>query len=83
MQLDNVKTARLQRLAQLTLAVTIGVILWEMLSGGRMWKGMSDVEILDQLMHGRIPDIATVRGDLSPELVEIVRRSLAPHLRIQ
>ncbi len=59
---------------------SIGVILWEMLSGGRMWKGMSDVEILDQLMHGRIPDIATVRGDLSPELVEIVRRSLAPNV---
>ncbi|MFO0589177.1 MAG: serine/threonine-protein kinase [Polyangiaceae bacterium] len=59
---------------------SVGVILWEMLTGTRMWKGMSDVEILDQLMHGRIPDIAAVRGDLSPELVGIVRRSLAPHL---
>jgi len=58
---------------------SIGVILWELLSGGRMWKGMSDVEILDQLMHGRIPDITTVRGDLSPELVGIVRRALAPN----
>ena len=58
---------------------SIGVILWEFLSGGRMWKGMSDVEILDQLMHGRIPDITTVRGDLSPELVGIVRRALAPN----
>ncbi len=58
---------------------SVGVILWEMLTGTRMWKGMSDVEILDQLMHGRIPDIAAVRGDLSPELVDIVRRSLAPN----
>jgi len=57
---------------------SVGVILWELLTGARMWKGMSDVEILDQLMHGRIPDITSVRGDLSPELVGIVRRSLAP-----
>jgi serine/threonine protein kinase len=58
---------------------SIGVILWEMLANTRMWKGMSDVEILDHLMHARIPDIAAVRDDLSPELVEIVRRSLAPN----
>ncbi len=58
---------------------SIGVILWELLSGNRMWKGMSDVEILDQLMHGRIADITSVRGDLSEELVNIVRRSLTPN----
>ena len=58
---------------------SIGVILWELLATNRMWKGMSDVEILDQLMHNRIPDITSVRGDLSPELVHIVRRALAPN----
>jgi eukaryotic-like serine/threonine-protein kinase len=57
---------------------SIGVILWEMVAGTRMWKGESDVEILDQLIHGRIPDILAIRSDLSPELVQIVRRSLAP-----
>ncbi len=57
---------------------SIGVILWEMLSGARMWKGMSDVEILDHLMHGRIADITTVRADLPPAIVAIVRRALAP-----
>jgi eukaryotic-like serine/threonine-protein kinase len=58
---------------------SIGVILWEMLSGARMWKGMSDVEILDHLMHGRIADVTSVRADLPPELVAIVRRALAPY----
>ena len=58
---------------------SIGVILWELLANTRMWKGMSDIEILDHLMHARIPDIAAVRDDLSPELVEIVRRALAPN----
>jgi serine/threonine protein kinase len=57
---------------------SLGVILWEMLSGTRMWKGMSDVEILDNLMHGRVPDITSVRPDLPPDLVFIVRRTLAP-----
>ena len=58
---------------------SVGVILWELISGARMWKGMSDVEILDQLMHGRIPDITTVRADVPPDLVHIVRRALAPN----
>ncbi|MEZ4312681.1 MAG: serine/threonine-protein kinase [Polyangiaceae bacterium] len=64
---------------------SVGVILWEQLSGTRMWKGMSDVEILDQLMHGRIPDIAAVRPDLPPDLIHIARRALAPaaHDRFQ
>jgi serine/threonine protein kinase len=57
---------------------SIGVILWEMLSGTRIWRGMSDVEILDHLMHGRVADIRAVRSDLSPQLVTIVQRSLAP-----
>jgi len=58
---------------------SIGVILWEFLSGVRMWKGMSDVEILDQLMHGRIPDIRSVHPDISPQLLTILERSLAPN----
>lgn len=58
---------------------SIGVILWELLSGTRMWKGMSDVEILDHLMHGRVPDITSVRPDLPPELIHLARRMLAPY----
>lgn len=58
---------------------SIGVILWETLSGARMWRSMADVEILDQLMRGRVPDVTTVRPDLAPELIHIVRRSLAPY----
>jgi serine/threonine-protein kinase len=58
---------------------SIGVILWELLTGGRMWKGMTDVEILDSLMHGQIPDVAAARPDLPPSLVEIARRALTPN----
>ncbi|MBK8251486.1 MAG: protein kinase [Polyangiaceae bacterium] len=70
--------ARCEKVDRRADVFSVGVILWEVVTGSRMWKGLSDVEILDNLMHGRIPDVTQIRQDLPPDLVNIVRRSLAP-----
>jgi serine/threonine protein kinase len=63
---------------------SIGAILFEILSGRRLWQGMGDVEILAALTRGAIPSLQAVRGgpgarsDAPPLLVEICERALQP-----
>jgi len=55
----------------------LGVVLWEILAGRKVWQGRSDIEILDQLMKGGIPSLTEVRPDVPAALQQICERALA------
>jgi len=56
---------------------TVGVMLWEMLSGRRLWNGKADAEIVHHLAAGqRMPDLP-VDPNRPPVLSGICARALA------
>ena len=57
---------------------SVGAILFELLSGRRLWQGMSEIEILASLTRGEIPSLHTVKPETPAELVRICAKSLAP-----
>jgi eukaryotic-like serine/threonine-protein kinase len=56
---------------------SIGVVLWELLTQERLWRGLSDVEILERLAAADVPRARSVRPELPAELDEICARALA------
>jgi serine/threonine-protein kinase len=55
----------------------VGVMLWEAITGRRMWPGKAEVSILLEITSGRIPSLREAAPDVAPELEEMCRRSLA------
>ncbi|WP_437689085.1 serine/threonine protein kinase [Sorangium sp. So ce176] len=60
---------------------SVGIILWEMVAGRRLWRGLSDPQIITRLM-GDIPDVRSARPEVPTELAHICSRALA-HARDQ
>jgi len=54
-----------------------GVILWEALTGERMWKVSQEQEIRARVLAGDLPMPETARPDVPPALARICRRALA------
>jgi eukaryotic-like serine/threonine-protein kinase len=56
----------------------VGVMLWEALSGSKLWKGLSDARIMKRVLAGDIPPPQDLSGEIPPELAAICVRALAP-----
>jgi serine/threonine-protein kinase len=56
----------------------VGVILWEAITGRRMWKGNAEGAIAHRLSIGDIPKIAEHTADAPPMLKGICERALTP-----
>ncbi|HEY2746714.1 MAG TPA: serine/threonine-protein kinase, partial [Polyangia bacterium] len=56
---------------------SVGAVLFEVLSGRRLWQGMGEIEILAALTRGEIPALHSVRPETSPALVEVCGKALA------
>ncbi len=58
----------------------VGVILFQALTGRRMWDGLSDMHIISRLVGGTIPKPSEVAADVPPGLEAIVIKatSVAP-----
>jgi len=54
-----------------------GVILWEALTGERMWKASSEGEIRARVLAGDLPMTETARPEVPEVLVRICRRALS------
>ena len=54
-----------------------GVILWEALTGERMWKTASEADIRARVLAGDLPTPETARPDVPESLARICRRALA------
>ncbi len=56
----------------------LGIVLYEMLTGGRPWEGDSAAGVALARLTGPAPDPALARPSLAPDLAAITRRALAP-----
>jgi eukaryotic-like serine/threonine-protein kinase len=63
----------------------IGIILWELLAGRRLFIGESDLETVRQVQAARVPSIRRINPQVPPELDVIVAKALArdPNQRYQ
>ncbi len=55
----------------------LGVCLWEMLSGKRLFVGESDFETLNNVLKAEVPSLTEMNPEVPPDLDRIVQRSLA------
>lgn len=56
----------------------VGVMLWEALTGTKLWKGLSDATIMNRVLSGEIPKPENSASPIPPELLAICLRALAP-----
>jgi len=56
----------------------VGVMLWEALSGSKLWKGLSDATIMNRVLSGEIPKPENAGSPIAPELLAICARAIAP-----
>ena len=54
---------------------TIGIVLWELVAGRRMFSGTA-VQKLKSLIHDPIPSLSSVRSDVDPALERVVMKAL-------
>jgi serine/threonine-protein kinase len=56
---------------------SLGVVLWEILTGQRLFRGSSDIETLNLVLRQKIPSPSSVRHGLPKDLDRVVERALA------
>jgi serine/threonine protein kinase len=56
-----------------------GVIMWEAITGKRMWADVSEATILKRVSSGDIPSPLSANPDVPPALAEICMKALAPN----
>jgi serine/threonine protein kinase len=64
---------------------SLGVVLYEMLAGERLFVGANDHSVLDKVRSAEIPALSVVKKDLQPALERIVSQALTkePSIRYQ
>lgn len=58
----------------------VGILLYELLTGKRLFYGENDYETVERVRLARVPSISQQNPDVEPELEAIVRRALARDL---
>ncbi|MEC7518985.1 MAG: serine/threonine-protein kinase [Myxococcota bacterium] len=55
----------------------LGIVLYEMLTGERLFLGPSDMDTLRRVYEAKVPPMQPLNPEVAPELEAIVRRALA------
>jgi serine/threonine-protein kinase len=55
----------------------VGIILWEMFTGRRLFYGETDYQTVELVRQARVPSIAALNPEIEAELEAIVRKALA------
>ena len=55
---------------------SLGLVLFEMLTGERCFQADSEMGVLEKVRRGRIGDLRSLNPEVSPEMAEIVGRAL-------
>ncbi len=63
----------------------VGIILWELLAGRRLFLGETDLETVRQVQRAEVPPVRQFNQQVTPELERVVARGLAadPNRRYQ
>jgi serine/threonine protein kinase len=54
----------------------VGIILWELLAGRRLFMGESDLETVRMVQSARVPSLREINRNVSPELERVLMKSL-------
>jgi serine/threonine-protein kinase len=55
----------------------MGVLLWETITGRRLWAGAGDLEVMQTLVNGSLPDPEAAALNVLPALATICRKAIA------
>jgi serine/threonine protein kinase len=55
----------------------VGVMLWEAATRQRMWRGLTDPEVMHAILNDEIPKPSSVIPDISPRLEAIIMKAMA------
>src|SRR5688572_24853927 len=55
----------------------VGILLWEMLTGKRLFYGETDYQTVELVRQAKIPPIAPLNRDVEPDLEAVVKKALA------
>jgi eukaryotic-like serine/threonine-protein kinase len=55
----------------------VGIILWELFTGRRLFYGDTDYQTVELVRQARVPSIAALNPEIEPELEGVVRKALA------
>lgn len=73
--------ARAEKLDRRSDVFALGIVLFELLTGERLFRGENAAHSLELVKKGKIPNPAELNPKLSPQLVAIVSKSLERDLR--
>lgn len=59
----------------------VGIILWEMLCGRRLFVARNDMETVELVRKGEVPKAGTLREDVDEDLDKLLQRVLAKNLK--
>ncbi len=54
-----------------------GILMWEMLTGERLFLGETDIDTLQKVRKNEVPPLSNYRDDVPESLEKIIRRALA------
>src|SRR6185503_4721689 len=57
----------------------VGVMLWEAAANARMWAGMGEATIMNQLLNAELPSPKSTNPEVDDDLERIVMRAMAPN----
>jgi len=55
----------------------LGIVMWQALSGRRLFEGKDDIEVFVAASRGEVPPISELREDVPRELGNVIERALA------
>ncbi|MCB9666905.1 MAG: serine/threonine protein kinase [Myxococcales bacterium] len=55
----------------------LGVVLWEMLAGRRLFIGENDYQTVKLVQHAQVPSLGALNAEVDSELEELVNKTLA------
>jgi serine/threonine-protein kinase len=55
----------------------VGIILWELFTGRRLFYGDTDYQTVELVRQARVPSIAALNPEIDAEIEQVVRKSLA------
>ncbi len=57
---------------------SVGVMLWEVAVGEKMWRGLGDAEVMNRVINERIPPPSEKHPSVDPRLERLIMRALSP-----
>ncbi len=55
----------------------VGILLWELFTGRRLFYGDTDYQTVELVRQARIPSMAALNPEVDPEIEQVVRKALA------